>query len=36
MLQQERERLKKIYELEVKELEVLLGKKLPWDDFYIK
>jgi len=36
MLQQERERLKKIYESEVKELEILLGKKLPWDDFYVK
>ena len=36
MLQQERERLKKIYESEVSELEVLLGKKLPWDDFHVK
>ena len=36
MLQQERERLKKIYESEVRELEILLGKKLPWDDFYVK
>lgn len=36
MLQQERERLKKIYESEVKELEILLGRKLPWDDFYVK
>ena len=36
MLQQERERLKKIYESEVRELEVLLGKKLPWDDFHVK
>ena len=36
MLQQERERLKKIYESEVSELEVLLGKKLPWDYFHVK
>ncbi len=36
MSQQERERLKKIYESEVNELEVLLNKKLPWSDFHVK
>jgi len=36
MSQQERERLKKIYESEVSELEVLLDKKLPWSDFHVK
>jgi len=31
--QEERERLKRIYEKDVKDLEVLLGRKFPWDDF---
>lgn len=29
----EKQRLKKIYEDEVREVEKLLGKNLPWDDF---
>jgi len=30
----ERERLKRFYEYEIKELEKILRKKLPWDNFY--
>ena len=33
MLSNERERLKEIYEAEVNNLEELLGRKLPWNDF---
>ena len=33
MLSSERKRLKEIYEAEVRNLEELLGYKLPWDDF---
>ena len=33
MLPEESQRLKKIYESEVLELEKLLGRKLPWSDF---
>ena len=33
MLRSEREHLKEIYDTEVRNLEELLGKKLPWDDF---
>lgn len=33
MSKNERERLKKIFEQDVKDLERLLGRKFPWDDF---
>ena len=33
MLRSEREHLKEIYDTEVRNLEELLGKKLPWGDF---
>ena len=33
MLPSERKLLKEIYETEVRNLEELLGSKLPWDDF---
>ena len=33
MLAQERKNLEKIYEIEVKNLQNLLNRKLPWKDF---
>ena len=33
MLPQERKNLEKIYEIEVKNLQNLLNRKLPWKDF---
>ena len=34
MLENERDYLRKLYNNEVMELERLLGKKLPWNDFH--